>query len=292
MNVSGRVDAAAGNAADKFELHYRQQLSALVDGELPTDEARFLLRRLQHDGELSGCQERWQLLGDVLRGQACAPAPAGFDLRIRAAIEAGAGQASPASERQVRRGGWRRWGGGAALAASVAAVALFMARGQLPGPAVPETVIATAAQVPAATVVADADPAAGAGTEAGTEAGLAAAAPAVAAVALRRADASVRRGSATRTQQAARSVAARQAEPARAVAAQAPPPALRRDPFADPGGVLQARPWPRSSLSPALSGTALNASAPTEGGATFYPFEPRLPSQGGQAAPDAQPARP
>jgi len=163
-----------------------------------------------------------------------------------------------------------------------------MARGQLPGPAVPETVIATAAQVPATPVVADAAPA----VDAGTEAGLAAAAPAVAAVALRRADASVRRGSATRTQQAARSVAARQAEPARAVAAQAPLPALRRDPFADPGGVLQARPWPRSSLSPALSGTALNASAPTEGGATFYPFEPRLPSQSGQPAPDTQPARP
>lgn len=237
---------------------------------------------------MSGCQERWQLLGDVLRGQACAPAPAGFDLRIHAAIAAEAGRVSPASERQARRGGWRRWGGGAALAASVAAVALFMARGQLPGPAVPETVIATAAQVPATPVVADAAPA----VDAGTEAGLAAAAPAVAAVALRRADASVRRGSATRTQQAARSVAARQAEPARAVAAQAPLPALRRDPFADPGGVLQARPWPRSSLSPALSGTALNASAPTEGGATFYPFEPRLPSQGGQPAPDAQPARP
>ena len=288
MNASGRVDAAAGNTADKFELHYRQQLSALVDGELPTDEARFLLRRLEHDGELSGCQERWQLLGDVLRGQACAPAPAGFDLRIHAAIAAEAGRVSPASERQARRGGWRRWGGGAALAASVAAVALFMARGQLPGPAVPETVIATAAQVPATPVVADAAPA----EVAGTEAGLAAAAPAVAAVALRRADASVRRGSATRTQQAARSVAARQAEPARAVAAQAPLPALRRDPFADPGGVLQARPWPRSSLSPALSGTALNASAPTEGGATFYPFEPRLPSQSGQPAPDTQPARP
>ena len=81
MNVSGRVDAA-GNAADKFELHYRQQLSALVDGELPTDEARFLLRRLEHDSELSGCQERWQLLGDVLRGRACAPAPAGSRLSM------------------------------------------------------------------------------------------------------------------------------------------------------------------------------------------------------------------
>ncbi len=271
MNVSGRQ---AVDAADKFELHYRQQLSALVDGELPTDEARFLLRRLQHDGELSGCQERWQLLGDVLRGQACAPAPAGFELKVREAIAADARPMPSASERQVRRTGWRRWGGGAALAASVAAVALFMARERMPEPAAPETVIASAAQVSAATAVADADQAAEAG------AGLAAAVPAVAAATLRRADASARRGSATRTQQAARGVAARQAEPARAVAAQAPVPALRHDPFADPGGVLQARPWPRSSLSPALSGNALNASLPAEGGATFYPFEPRMPSQG------------
>jgi len=283
MNVSGRE--AAVDAADKFELHYRQQLSALVDGELPTDEARFLLRRLEHDGELSGCQERWQLLGDALRGQACAPAPAGFELKVREAIAAEASHARPVAGRQARQAGWRRWGGGAALAASVAAVALFMARGQLPEPTVPETVIATAAQVPATAVVADAGPAA----ETGAEAGLVAAAPAVAVAALRRAEASpARRGSATRTQQAARSVAARQAEPARAVAAQAPLPALRRDPFADPGGVLQARPWPRSSLSPALSGNALNASLPAEGGATFYPFEPRMPSQGGTAEPDAQ----
>ena len=62
--------------SDKFEIHYRQQLSALIDGELPADEARFLLRRLQHDDELSGCHERWQLCGDVLRGMASAPAGA------------------------------------------------------------------------------------------------------------------------------------------------------------------------------------------------------------------------
>ena len=54
---------------DKLDLHQRQQLSALVDGELAPDQARFLLRRLQHDAELSERFERWQLCGDVLRGQ-------------------------------------------------------------------------------------------------------------------------------------------------------------------------------------------------------------------------------
>lgn len=59
--------------ADKFELHTRLQLSQLIDSELPMDEARFLLRRLQHNEELANCQERWQLYGDVLRGVALAP---------------------------------------------------------------------------------------------------------------------------------------------------------------------------------------------------------------------------
>ena len=53
---------------DKLDIHNRQQLSALMDGELSPDEARFLLRRLQHDEELGSTWERWQLCGDVLRG--------------------------------------------------------------------------------------------------------------------------------------------------------------------------------------------------------------------------------
>ena len=69
-------------AIDKLDTHHRQQLSALMDGELLADEARFLLRRLQHDHDLAGCWERWQLCGDVLRGHAQAPAPAGFAERV------------------------------------------------------------------------------------------------------------------------------------------------------------------------------------------------------------------
>ncbi len=34
---------------DKIDKHYFQQLSALVDGDLAPDQARFLLRRMQHD---------------------------------------------------------------------------------------------------------------------------------------------------------------------------------------------------------------------------------------------------
>uniref|UniRef100_UPI0028A918E1 sigma-E factor negative regulatory protein n=1 Tax=Stenotrophomonas sp. TaxID=69392 RepID=UPI0028A918E1 len=78
----------AGHVPDKFDAHHRQQLSALIDGELSADEARFMLRRLEHDDALAGCHERWQLLGDVLRGQACAPAPVDFAARVQAAVAA------------------------------------------------------------------------------------------------------------------------------------------------------------------------------------------------------------
>ncbi|SBV36376.1 Regulatory protein [uncultured Stenotrophomonas sp.] len=274
MSTPHDIDGFTEAPADKFELHYRQQLSALVDGELATDQARFLLRRLEHDAELSACQERWQLLGDVLRGHACAPAPAGFAQGVQAAIAADVARhgPSPVVPQYAARRGWKRWGGGVALAASVAAVALFMAREQLPEtvPAVPQTVIATTAQLPAP---------AGMPGIGDAEAGLAAvaAAPVVAAVAVRRAEA--KRGSATRTRQMARGTAVRLAEPERAVAAaQAPEVPLlpqNRNPFASAAGTLQARPWPRSPLSP-LSQGSLNASFPAqERGTTFYPFEPR-----------------
>lgn len=276
---------------DKLDTHHRQQLSALVDGELAADEARFLLRRLQHDPELSACQERWQLFGDALRGQACAPAPSGFAERVAAAVAAepapvaaGAGKARTAP----RRAGWLGWGGGAALAASVAAVALFMGRTTLEGPQVgdgmalpvvasqPAAPAAEAPTVPAAVTEASADPAAA----------LVAVVPAAAvAAASRRQDVAARRGSATRTQQAARA-AQRDDLPERAVAVQGAPfagaqatVASAEMPFGNVGN-LQAKPWPRASIGE-TAGPALNASyraaSPQQG---FYPFEPRLQDPG------------
>ncbi len=277
---------STGAAPDKLDDHNRQQLSALIDGALSADEARFMLRRLEHDDALAGCHERWQLLGDVLRGQACAPAPLDFAERVRGAVAAEPAPLAPAAAARSResRRGWRRWGGGAALAASVAAVAMFMTREQLPSQAPLDppttTIIASQAELPKAAPATPAAP---------VEAAVAmAAAPAAAvAAASRRQDvAAVRRASATRTQQVALSAATRSAEPQRALASQAPlapilpaaaahaaaPP--RQLPFGDVAS-LQAKPWPRSTLAPA--GGALNASFSTqEPQAAFYPFEPRL----------------
>uniref|UniRef100_UPI002739B913 sigma-E factor negative regulatory protein n=1 Tax=Stenotrophomonas sp. YIM B06876 TaxID=3060211 RepID=UPI002739B913 len=162
MTNSHHTPESAGPLPSKFDAHYRQQLSALVDGELAADEARFMLRRLEHDAELSGCHERWQMLGDVLRGNACAPAPPDFSERVRLAVAADIRQNGAVAGAASRppHGGWKRWGGGAALAASVAVAAMFITREQLPEQDAPDMVIATSAQVPAMPVAPSANQAA------------------------------------------------------------------------------------------------------------------------------------
>lgn len=299
---------------DKLDIHNRQQLSALMDGELSPDEARFLLRRLQHDGELNACWERWQLCGDVLRGQAQAPAPEGFAAKVALAVAAEARQ--PAANQDstgASRGRLARWGGGA-LAASVALVALFMARQQVPQEDA-ASAAPSVASVPSAPAEGNGVPAV---AESGTladgagaaEQALASAATAAVAVASvpRRADTASRR-SATRTQQAARSAATRvMREPVRAVASAGRPPvaippttavgapvnapvatlARNTDPFSQtPAVTPQARPWPRSTLSQYPASGAFNAGFSSDsGGRTFYPFEPSPSS----VSPPAEPA--
>ncbi len=180
---------------DKIDGHYRQQLSAMLDGALSPDEARFLLRRLQHDVELSECWERWQLCGDILRGQVNAPLPAlllpgNFALRVADAVAAES-KAGTAASRSVKSGatksgttkthGWMRWGGGAALAASVAVAALLVVRQTPntsgPGASDPMEVVATSPAATPATGTLDA--AAPAATDATTTKAAASLAPTV-----------------------------------------------------------------------------------------------------------------
>jgi negative regulator of sigma E activity len=265
---------------DKIDNHYFQQLSALMDGDLPPDQARFLLRRMQHDTELTGCWERWQLCGDALRGQAQAPAPAGFADRIALAIAAEPMHPAANASSPRTRSNLARWGGGA-LAASVAAFALFMVRQQVPDETPSPTAPAVANQSPAAAPsAASPDPALQ------TAATVTAASVAVASVPRRQNDA---RRSATRSQQAARNAAAVRNAPDRAVASASVPVinVLARAPANDPRDSFSnvqintpaARPWPRAVLPQYSSGSgAFNADYSTDRAAqTFYPFEPRLP---------------
>ncbi len=303
---------------DKFELHYRQQLSALIDGELPADEARFVLRRLQHDEELAGCHERWQLCGEILRGRVSVPAPADFSARVREAVAAEASQQVQA--RRLGAAGNRRtwrWGGGVALAASVAGLALFVTRERLPEApaAVPPAQVASDTTQASASAASPARLPAPQPTPVDPQDDLAAAvvaAPAVATAAPRRQDAEAR-GDGMRRAQVERAAGAVAVEhPARAVAvttsAVAAPPVQATPPFAvpavaapaiaqragDPFGhvtpTLQPRPWPRSPLPQGASGSEFTASFPSQGASStaFYPFEPQLSAGATVAAPPSQ----
>jgi len=138
-------------ATNLTQLSSREQLSALMDGALPADETRFLLRRLQHDASLAECWERWRLGGEVMRGLAPAQRlPADFATRVALALQQD-GRPATAAPPHVRKPAWLRWGGGAAMAASLAVVVGFVAR----QPAVDPVSAASQPQVAVAAPVAD-----------------------------------------------------------------------------------------------------------------------------------------
>lgn len=256
---------------DKVLDHTRLQLSALFDGELALDEARFLERRLQHDEELAGCVSRWQMAGDILRGQATAAAPAGFAGRVAAALADEAVRKPQATSHRSRWG----WGSGAALAASVAVFALFVARQPpeaLPADTAAQVEIASAAPVRQAPVSPQAPDAA---------AQLAAATVAVAEVPRR--TAARRASTRSQAQRAAVTRASRTledaAQPRLAVASAAPGPAPAIEtvnPFAPESTPATPRPWPRALLPNA--GAAFNVGYGTLQPAAVepaHPFRPR-----------------
>jgi negative regulator of sigma E activity len=239
--------------------HDRLQLSALMDGALAPDQARFLLRRLQHDEELAGCWSRWQLCGDVMRGNASMIVAADFSKRVAGAIAA---QGPAPAQRDPAGRRWLRWGSGAALAASVAVIALFMSRqvpeAQAPSRASPEVAVIPA-QAPARPV-----PASPAAPDKATQLVAAVAVADVPRRAIRRSRGQGQRAAVRRTVRAPETQVA---------TANAAAPAVG-NPFA-PGNVIQSRPWPRALLP----GSHASGAFTVEYGnvSSFYPFAPRAP---------------
>ena len=276
---------------------HREQLSALVDGALDADQSRFLLRRLQHDDALAECLSRWQVIGDVLRDQAQAPAPAGFAAAIAARIadeplpqvegegvgipQRAASTAAASARSAGARGARWRWFGGGALAASLAIASVLALRPQT-SPLAPADLARADAASPTSPVVA--------GTASGND--LATATPeandtqpdlgqpttsASTAPVVRRAANPVRVARAAPSPVPVASERTRDAEaelprvilPAEAAArtAQAEPSTPAADPFKAPA----AKAWPRAVIPGAGSGT-FNASF--DSGASYYPFDP------------------
>ena len=104
----------------------REQVSALIDGELPEDEVGLLVRRLERDAQLRGAFGRYVLAGEALRSPGSPIASRDFASRVSAAIEQEVAAAAIPDE-PVR--GLSRWGRPAlatAVAASAAVVALLL----------------------------------------------------------------------------------------------------------------------------------------------------------------------
>lgn len=280
---------------DKMEAHLRQQLSAMMDGELTSDEARFLFRRLQHDHELAGCWERWQVCSVVLRGQGEALLPADFSRRVARAVESEAAHAAHSGEQAAATGThprrWAWWGGGA-LAASLALLVVAPRQGSGPAPAAADDVrvaaAATTSPVPATPAPQPSAPPDASHSPATPPAAVAlttalAVAEAPRRIAARRSRASGH-GSSHASTPAPRMLEA--ADDGQHVATAEPLKLPNRaNPFAPrQEEALPAHPWPRAVLPGGNTG-AFTASYSTGSSGAFYPFEPRnLPMPEAQAA--------
>jgi len=257
--------------------HGREDLSALFDGELHGDASRFAHKRLAQDIQWRQACSTWQLAGDVLRGQATAAAPADFADRVRLALahESVAAVRSPSGSR-------RGWVGGAALAASVAVAAWFVAS---------PLDQALPANMPAVATATPPQSAPGSATALPSAAAADTASPQVA----RPASAQVRSTAAIYPRAPAAAVVAAAPAPATGqplasasvggASFVAIDPAALEDPFQLPDPPA-TRPWPRAVLPNLAATGALTASygarpqnpGGVESGAPgFYPFEPRLP---------------
>ena len=108
----------------------REQMSALLDAELPKGEVDLLVRRMARDAELKRAFGNYILAGESLRAPGGLLASRGFAARVSAAIDAGGTVVEPAVpatpvHRRVR---WGRPVAAAAVAAGAALAAVLLVR--------------------------------------------------------------------------------------------------------------------------------------------------------------------
>jgi negative regulator of sigma E activity len=126
-----------------------EQLSALMDGELPPEETALLMRRLEREPELAERLSRYRAIGDVLRNDRAQPS-ADFASRVSAAVAR-----EPAPAVSVRRASrparWRalRPVMGLGVAADVGALAVVLIAHDPRGAAQDQMAAVTAPTAPA-----------------------------------------------------------------------------------------------------------------------------------------------
>lgn len=107
----------------------KEQISALVDGELDANERPLLIKQIEIDESLKADWERYHLISDVLKGQLSHRADSGFAERMRASVEKEPVVQVPRS-RKLLQSPVLKYIAGIGIAASVATVAVLVA---LPG---------------------------------------------------------------------------------------------------------------------------------------------------------------
>ena len=112
-----------------------EQMSALLDGELPQDQIGLLVRRMERDTELKRAFGSYVLIGETLRAPGGITASYGFATRVQAVLDDGhtALPTSPGTH-LARRAGWLKPAAAVAVAAGTAFAAVLLLRpGDQPG---------------------------------------------------------------------------------------------------------------------------------------------------------------
>jgi sigma-E factor negative regulatory protein RseA len=128
-----------------------EQVSAFLDGELPNSETELLLKRLTRGGGLRESFGRYALIGEAIRGASPGLLTKGFADRVNLAID---GEPLAAANVRASLGGAPRWWrpvAGVAVAAGVAAVAVFALQQRAVAPGL-RPVLAVTAQTAAVPV--------------------------------------------------------------------------------------------------------------------------------------------
>jgi negative regulator of sigma E activity len=127
------------------------QLSVLFDNALPADEAELVIRRVLRDSALQATWSRYAMIGACLRNEPLgARSRPDIAERVRMCLAAEAehpAAGAPVMTRAAGRAGNSWWGRGmvgGAIAAGVAAMALFTVRSMAPDSAEPGINVATA----------------------------------------------------------------------------------------------------------------------------------------------------
>lgn len=128
-----------------------EQLSAFLDGDPASGDEAFA-GRLVRDRELSAGWQRYHLIGDCLRGEGALVDRRFTESLLAKIAEEPTVLAAPAKrERERHEPRWTRWAGGAAVAASVAAL-IVIGVGRLESPT--DGLVRQEARAPSSSLVA------------------------------------------------------------------------------------------------------------------------------------------